>query len=388
MSVQSNEFWNIISDFLSTPTAEQIACQAPKPILLNTGEVKLPYDWDPASVPISLFKVGRLFILSVPSEFTTMAGRRLRRAVRDILVKEGGIDDPIITIAGLANSYTHYVTTVEEYAGQRYEAASTLYGPHTLAAYIQEFQRITRDLLEGKASTTDEAPKDLSKKQISLLPPVELDTIGIGKKVRALETACVMEHFYLNLLISVISFDIMPFSKQFGSVTIDASEQYAVGETVFVSFHSANPRNNQRIEDTFLTVDMLENDGSWKTKYVDGDWCTQFFWKSGFLYFGVSFGEITWDIPPETPQGLYRICHFGTRRTLLGDTTAAFLDAPDWLTSSALGSMAFNMVVDIFKLAMKYSESVRSRWDLLSEPRYKDFSGCSRTFLVKENNLP
>jgi neutral ceramidase len=111
-----------------------------------------------------------------------MAGRRLRQAVQDIAV-EKGIGNPVITIAGLANSYTHYVTTFEEYAGQRYEAASTLYGPHTLSAYIQEFQRLTRDLLEDKPSTSDHPPDDLSKWQLSLIPPVELDMVAIGKKV-------------------------------------------------------------------------------------------------------------------------------------------------------------------------------------------------------------
>lgn len=34
-----------------------------------------------------------------------------------------------------ANSYTHYITTQEEYSIQWYEGASTFYGPHTLAAY-------------------------------------------------------------------------------------------------------------------------------------------------------------------------------------------------------------------------------------------------------------
>mmetsp|Transcript_18634 Transcript_18634/g.43191 ORF Transcript_18634/g.43191 Transcript_18634/m.43191 type:complete len:350 (+) Transcript_18634:34-1083(+) len=180
----SNPFWNLISSFLSKPSKEQIACQAPKPILLNTGKVRMPYDWDPNSVPISIFRVGRLFILNVPGEFTTMSGRRLRRAVESILVKEGGIKDPIVTIAGLANTYTHYIATREEYDAQRYEAASTLYGPHTLEAYIQEFERITRDLLWGAPSATQAAPRDLSRHQISLLPPVEFDTIGIGRKVR------------------------------------------------------------------------------------------------------------------------------------------------------------------------------------------------------------
>lgn len=32
-----NPFWNKVRDFLSEPTQEEIDCQAPKPILLNTG---------------------------------------------------------------------------------------------------------------------------------------------------------------------------------------------------------------------------------------------------------------------------------------------------------------------------------------------------------------
>ena len=180
---QSNPFWNMISAFLSKPTDKQVACQFPKPILLNTGGVKLPYAWDPESIPISVFRIGQVFVLNVPGELTTMAGRRLRKAVGLVLEKYG-IQDVIITIAGLANSYTHYVSTFEEYGGQRYEAASTLYGPHTLSAYIREFERIVADLCEGKKSKSDNMPQDLSSKQLSLLPPVELDTIGWGKKVR------------------------------------------------------------------------------------------------------------------------------------------------------------------------------------------------------------
>lgn len=38
-------FWKAVGHFLSNPSQEQIDCQAPKPILLNTGEAKLPYDW-------------------------------------------------------------------------------------------------------------------------------------------------------------------------------------------------------------------------------------------------------------------------------------------------------------------------------------------------------
>ena len=42
-----------------------------------------------------------------------------------------------LVIAGLTNTYSSYITTYEEYQAQRYEGASTIFGPHTLDAYIQ-----------------------------------------------------------------------------------------------------------------------------------------------------------------------------------------------------------------------------------------------------------
>jgi hypothetical protein len=42
---QGNPFWKLVRNLLKTPDQEQIACQQPKPILLDTGEMKLPYDW-------------------------------------------------------------------------------------------------------------------------------------------------------------------------------------------------------------------------------------------------------------------------------------------------------------------------------------------------------
>jgi neutral ceramidase len=45
-----NPFWNHVRDFLSPPTEAEIACQFPKPILLNTGNMDRPYEWDPRYV--------------------------------------------------------------------------------------------------------------------------------------------------------------------------------------------------------------------------------------------------------------------------------------------------------------------------------------------------
>ena len=73
----------LVRDFITTPTAEQERCHAPKPILLDVGEMHYPYEWAPSIVEISIVRIGNFVILAVPGELTTMSGRRLLRAVRD-----------------------------------------------------------------------------------------------------------------------------------------------------------------------------------------------------------------------------------------------------------------------------------------------------------------
>lgn len=53
----------------------------------------------------------------------------LRDAVRTELISSGILDDDAyVVIAGPANTYSHYVATLEEYSVQRYEGPSTIYG--------------------------------------------------------------------------------------------------------------------------------------------------------------------------------------------------------------------------------------------------------------------
>eukprot|EP00815_Leptocylindrus_aporus_P005578 CAMPEP_0116054652 /NCGR_PEP_ID=MMETSP0322-20121206/2931_1 /TAXON_ID=163516 /ORGANISM="Leptocylindrus danicus var. apora, Strain B651" /LENGTH=730 /DNA_ID=CAMNT_0003538089 /DNA_START=98 /DNA_END=2289 /DNA_ORIENTATION=+ len=274
-TVISNPFFDEVAGFLSRPSVEEKICQYPKPILINTGDLSMPYFWDPPTVPISIFRLGDLY------EFTTMAGRRLRKAIYSTL-KEYDIVNGTVTIAGLSNSYVHYVTTYEEYQAQRYEAASTLYGPHTLNAFIMNFERILKDLLDGIVSDSDRPPPDLGDDQLSFVPPVVFDRIG--------------------------------FFERFGGVIDNAKELYLQGQEAQVSFRSANPRNNQRIEGTFLSVDQLGPNNRWTTRYVDGDWCTKFAWHSEPNQLGKSIAKITWNVPDDEVEGIYRICHYGTRK--------------------------------------------------------------------------
>lgn len=279
-------------DFLSEPTAEEIACQAPKPILLNTADIKRPYQWDPTTVPLQLFRLGNLFIISAPAEFTTMGGRRLRAAVKQVLVDSNVApgQEIYVTIAGLANTYSSYVTTYEEYQAQRYEAASTIFGPHTLEGYIQEYKRITADLAAGRPTATGAPPPDLYDVQLELMPSPKFDRV--------------------------------PQNISFGDIVegFDVEASYRVGDVVKATFHSANPRNNQRAQGTFLQVER-KNGVRYEVVAVDGDWSTKFFWKAGPddpLDFGVSArsqATISWAIPSDAVAGTYRLCHFGDHKT-------------------------------------------------------------------------
>lgn len=293
-TTSGNPFWDKVRDFLSTPTEEEIACQAPKPILFNTGDMDQPYPWDPHVLPVQLFKIGNLFIANPPAEFTTMAGRRLRKAIQDTIRASNLVapDETIyVTISGLANSYSSYVTTFEEYQAQRYEAASTIFGPHSLEGYIQEYTRITKDLVTGQPSVSTATPPDLTDVQVSY-------------HVRK------------------FPFDRTPIGTKFGDVVEgkDASSSYKLGEQVSVTFHSANPRNDQRIQSTFLSVDRQEGH-RWVTVAVDGDWETKYSWKAGpedplnIGLAGQSESTITWNIPEDASNGTYRICHYGAHKT-------------------------------------------------------------------------
>ncbi|CAK9314543.1 unnamed protein product [Citrullus colocynthis] len=288
---KGNPFWRLIRNLLEKPKKEQIDCQQPKPILLNTGEMTKPYDWAPSILPIQILRVGQLIILGVPGEFSTMAGRRLRDAVKTVLTdgeKSEFSGDIHIVIAGLTNSYSQYVTTFEEYQVQRYEGASTLYGPHTLSAYIQEFRKLARALVDGQAVGAGPQPPDLLDKQISLLPSVVMDTT--------------------------------PHSVKFGDVKSDVprNSTFKRGDMVTVTFWSACPRNDLMTEGTFALVEILQDKKLWVPAYDDDDFCLRFKWSRPFKLSSQSHATIEWRIPKTTTSGVYRITHFGAAKKLFG----------------------------------------------------------------------
>ncbi|KAF7324309.1 Neutral/alkaline nonlysosomal ceramidase [Mycena venus] len=293
-STSQNPLWDIVKSFITPiPSAAQVACQFPKPILLNTGYATLPYPWSPSTVDIQMFKVGNLVMIIVPGELTTMAGRRLRNAVRAQLISDGIIDNSAyVVVSGPANTYGHYITTREEYAIQRYEGASTIFGPFTLEAYIDKYTSLVPFLADSPNGTpaTDAPPPELQSSAISLQTGVVFDAAPIGKK--------------------------------FGQVLIDvAKTAYTAGDTVFAQFVGANPRNNLRLEGTFLNVDHLAGN-VWTPVRSDSHPSTIYQWTRVSTILGTSNVNISWTIEPNTPAGTYRLRYFGDSKPLIGSISA------------------------------------------------------------------
>jgi len=105
-------------------------------------------------------------IVALPGEFSTMAGRRIQRAVYETL--RGRLGPQHQGRAGHPHQHLtrSYVTTHEEYQVQRYRGASTLYGPHTLDAYIYTAVAAGRGHACRPAGERHRVPEDFSSKLI------------------------------------------------------------------------------------------------------------------------------------------------------------------------------------------------------------------------------
>uniref|UniRef100_A0A8B9RB82 Neutral ceramidase n=1 Tax=Astyanax mexicanus TaxID=7994 RepID=A0A8B9RB82_ASTMX len=261
-AVEGDPFWDGIRDaLLGAPSKEIQECQNPKPILFSTGEMNWPFPWHPDIVDVQIITIGSVAIVAVPGEATTMSGRRIREGVKQELEKNAAFTNSEVVITGLCNIYTHYITTYEEYQVQRYEGASTIYGPHTLSAYIQHFRGLARAIAEGKVGELPKGPE----------PP-----------------------FFSNLfsLLGEPPVDRSPENTTFGDVLQQVHPVYKVRDK------------------TFVTVEKFHNSTStWEVVHTDASWETRFYWIKGTA--NQSNATVEWHIPLSAESGTYRIRHFG-----------------------------------------------------------------------------
>ncbi|XP_026314778.1 neutral ceramidase-like [Hyposmocoma kahamanoa] len=283
-TVTGNDLLDYITAIAMNATEEDRECHAPKPILLATGRGNFPIPWHPRIVSVSLIWLGDFVIAGVPGEPTTMAGRRMKDVIGSVMERNGF--EPRVAISGLTNEYIHYVATFEEYQIQRYEAASTIYGPYTLDIFLNKFNEFTQVAIEGGDVPAGPEPEDNRGRAISVVLPVIVDSSPLG--------------------------------RSFGDVLSQPAEVVRRGDTVRATFVAANPRNDLKQESTHAAIERFEL-GNWEVIATDADWETKFIWQRQSLLLATSNVIIEWTVPSDAIITQYRIVYYGVARSLLGN---------------------------------------------------------------------
>ncbi|XP_028030861.1 neutral ceramidase-like [Bombyx mandarina] len=285
-TLQGNPLLDIVGGIVARPTADDVECHAPKPILLATGRANFPIPWHPHIISLSLIWLGDLAIVGVPGEPTTMSGRRMKAVVGDVMQRRGF--KPRVVISGLTNEYIHYVTTYEEYQVQRYEAASTIYGPNTLDIMLNKFSEFTVAAIEKGDVPPGREPADNRAHTLSLILPVIADN--------------------------------PPVRRRFGDVIAQPPAVVPRGTTVTATFVGANPRNDLKQEESHAVVQRLEL-GRWIDVANDADWDTRFYWKRLSTIAGTSEVRFSWRVPETAQSAPHRVEYRGAARSLFGRIT-------------------------------------------------------------------
>jgi len=249
------------------------ACQAEKPVLIGYEN---GVNDDPRAFQV--FRIGNLAVIGLPWEVDTMAGRRIRATVLDVLAPVG-VDT--VVIAGLSNSYHDYLTTREEYASQMYEASSTTNGPWQLAIVQQSLRKLAQTLADGTPAPIGARVPSPNTKAPG--PPPLLDPVG-----------------------------------KYGTTVTDALDNYGQGQTVSASFVSGYPANDLKLMGAYAYAERLADDGSWQPVATNGrDPALLYRWAAVSMGHEVKPGtaELNWTIPLDTPPGTYRLHHSGVYRT-------------------------------------------------------------------------
>lgn len=134
----------------------------------KVGNIRKP--WTPKILPLQLFIIGDTALAGFPFEITTIAGKRLRDSLQEVL-KERGVKR--IILSPYANGYSGYITTYEEYQAQIYEGGHTVFGEWSLAALQTKFEVLAKQMLKPKAERHvphDAIPPDFTEEELNHFP--------------------------------------------------------------------------------------------------------------------------------------------------------------------------------------------------------------------------
>ncbi len=269
--------WAIGLVYPASMTDEYRDCHKPKPVILATGLMSLNLaKWIPLTpqiVPLQVMKIGGMAIGAIPTEVTTMAGRRIKNTLIDGL-EDSGVKYSVV--AALSNTYASYMATKEEYQLQGYEGGGTFFGPNQLLAFQQELTKMCDAIAADIEIDDGTAPADVTSY-----------TVDLNSKV---------------------CFDDKPASVSFGSVQTQPADSYARGDVASAVFWGGHPRNNLMTQKTYLEIIKVNSDGTGTVVARDWDPETKYKWARS----GVAYSKITieWNTTNAEP-GTYQIKHYG-----------------------------------------------------------------------------
>lgn len=103
----------------------------------------------PQVLTFQLLRIGRLALVALPFEMTTVAGKRLKAALEGVLARAGMTE---IVICPYSNTFNGYITTFEEYQEQMYEGGHNAFGQWALAAVTQVCHRLAEQFVRDPGS--------------------------------------------------------------------------------------------------------------------------------------------------------------------------------------------------------------------------------------------
>ena len=182
-----------------------------------------------------VWRIGGLVIAHLGFEPTTTSGLRIRRTVAAAM----DVPESNVVVQGYSCGYGHYLTTPEEYEAQEYEGGATAFGRLTLPAVQQVFDGLATAMASGKDVEVGEPAGDLT----GVIP-------DSPAAVHIVDTA--------------------PMGKKFGDVlTVEPGREVSAGQPVTVTFAGANPNNDVRLEEGYLSIEkdgaVIAHDTSWET---------------------------------------------------------------------------------------------------------------------------
>ncbi|KAG3176173.1 Neutral ceramidase [Phytophthora cactorum] len=264
-------------------------CQNANKLPLIAVGLMEPVPWVPNILPVQVVKIGQFGIAVTNFETSTMAGRRIRSAMKTVLASAGITE---VELASISNAYAGYMTTKEEYLTQNYEGASTLFGPNQLAAVQQELMRVAASVVDANVPL-DVGPTPLQLNR-SDLGPVELQTV-----------------------------DSAPSQQSFSFVRSQPATLYSIGSVASAVFAGAHPMNALTLVSSFCDVQKLDSKGSFTTVMTDAHWDLRYHWERYLDTESKSTCEWNIRIGGRTSvAGQYRFVHRGYSKDSLGKLAA------------------------------------------------------------------